>query len=61
MDIGVIRADDRSAPFFAAAARDVLLIKRCARCDRWLDPGATGCPSAARPIRGGSRPPGTAG
>jgi uncharacterized protein len=44
MDIGIIRADDRSAPFFAAAARDVLLIKRCARCDRWLDPGATGCP-----------------
>jgi uncharacterized OB-fold protein len=36
MDIGAIRADDRSAPFFAAAARDVLLIK--------LDPGATGCP-----------------
>jgi uncharacterized protein len=44
MDIGIIRADERSAPFFAAAARDVLLIKRCARCDRWLDPGATGCP-----------------
>ena len=44
MDIGIIRADDRSAPFFAAAARDVLLIKRCDRCDRWLDPGATGCP-----------------
>jgi uncharacterized protein len=44
MDVGIIRADDRSAPFFAAAARDVLLIKRCARCDRWLDPGATGCP-----------------
>jgi uncharacterized protein len=43
MDIGIISADDRSAPFFAAAARDVLLIKRCARCDRWLDPGATGC------------------
>ena len=44
MDIGIIRADDRSAPFFAAAARDVLLIKRCAECDRWLEPGATGCP-----------------
>ena len=44
MDIGIIRADDRSAPFFAAAARDVLLIKRCARCGRWLDPGAAGCP-----------------
>lgn len=43
MDVGIIRADDRSAPFFAAAARDVLLIKRCASCDRWLDPGATGC------------------
>jgi uncharacterized OB-fold protein len=44
VDIGIIRADDRSAPFFAAAARDVLLIKRCAECDRWLEPGATGCP-----------------
>jgi hypothetical protein len=44
VDIGIIRADDRSAPFFAAAARDVLLIKRCAGCDRWLEPGATGCP-----------------
>lgn len=44
MDIGIIQADDRSTPFFAAAARDVLLIKRCADCDRWLDPGATGCP-----------------
>jgi uncharacterized OB-fold protein len=44
MDIGIIRADDRSTPFFAAAARDVLLIKRCAECDRWLEPGATGCP-----------------
>lgn len=44
MDIGIISADDRSAPFFAAAARGVLLIKRCAGCDRWLDPGATGCP-----------------
>jgi uncharacterized protein len=44
VDVGIIRADDRSAPFFAAAARDVLLIKRCAGCDRWLDPGAAGCP-----------------
>ena len=44
MDVGIIAADDRSAPFFAAAARDVLLIKRCAGCERWLDPGAAGCP-----------------
>ena len=49
MDIGIIRADDRSTPFFAAAARDVLLIKRCAGCDRWLDPGATGCPGCGAP------------
>lgn len=43
MEMGIIRADERSAPFFDAAARDVLLIKRCARCGRWLDPGAAGC------------------
>jgi uncharacterized protein len=43
VDVGVIRADERSAAFFEAAARDVLLIKRCADCGRWLDPGATGC------------------
>jgi len=43
VDVGVIRADERSAAFFEAAARDVLLIKRCAGCGRWLDPGATGC------------------
>ncbi len=44
MDVGIIRADERSAAFFEAAARDVLLIKRCARCGRWLGPGAAGCP-----------------
>jgi uncharacterized protein len=44
MDIGVIRADSRSGPFFEAAARDVLLIKRCGECGRWLGPEATGCP-----------------
>jgi hypothetical protein len=42
-DVGVIRADERSAAFFAAAARDVLLIRRCAGCRRWLDPAATAC------------------
>ena len=44
MDLGVVRADTRSAPFFEAAARDELLIKRCGRCARWLGPEATGCP-----------------
>jgi uncharacterized OB-fold protein len=43
MDVGIIRADERSAPFFAAAARDTLLIKRCVSCGHWLDPEATGC------------------
>jgi uncharacterized OB-fold protein len=44
MDVGIIAADERSAAFFEAAARDVLLIKRCGRCGRWLDPAAAGCP-----------------
>jgi hypothetical protein len=44
MDLGIVRADARSAPFFEAAARDVLLIKRCGPCGRWLGPEATGCP-----------------
>jgi uncharacterized protein len=43
MDIGVVRADSRSGPFFEAAARDVLLIKRCGECGSWLGPEATGC------------------
>lgn len=44
MDLGTVRADARSAPFFEASARDELLIKRCSRCARWLGPEATGCP-----------------
>jgi uncharacterized protein len=43
VDLGIVRADARSAPFFEAAARDELLIKRCGRCARWLGPEATGC------------------
>jgi uncharacterized protein len=43
MDVGVIRADSRSGPFFEAAARDVLAIKRCGGCGRWLGPEAAGC------------------
>lgn len=41
---GVIRADARSAPFFAAAARGELLIKRCDSCAQWLAPAASSCP-----------------
>jgi uncharacterized OB-fold protein len=43
MDIGIVAADGRSVPFFEAAGRDVLLIKRCASCGHWLDPQATDC------------------
>jgi uncharacterized protein len=52
MEVGVIRADERSAAFFAAAAQDVLLIKRCASCGRWLDPAATGCAGCGEPDPG---------
>ena len=40
---GIIRRDERSAPFFDAAAADRLLIRRCAKCGRWLAPQAGGC------------------
>jgi uncharacterized protein len=40
---GIVRADERSAPFFEAAGRDVLLIKRCAECGHWLAPEAGAC------------------
>ena len=40
---GIIRRDERSAPFFDAAAADRLLIRRCAKCGRWLAPEAGGC------------------
>jgi uncharacterized protein len=43
MDLGIVRADARSAPFFEAAARDELLIKRCGRCGHWFGPEASGC------------------
>ncbi len=42
--VGVIQADARSAPFFAGAGRNELVIKRCERCDTWLPPSATSCP-----------------
>jgi acetyl-CoA acetyltransferase/uncharacterized OB-fold protein len=42
-DVGVVRADPRSAPFFDAASRGELMLKRCGRCGRWLGPTAGGC------------------
>ena len=43
-DFGVVRADPRSVPFFAAADRGELMIRRCDGCGRWLAPSASGCP-----------------
>ena len=43
-DFGVVRADPRGAPFFEAANRGELLIRRCAGCGRWLAPSASDCP-----------------
>ena len=40
----VVRADPRSAPFFEAADRGELMIRRCDGCGRWLAPSASGCP-----------------
>ncbi|RAY16418.1 hypothetical protein DPM19_05965 [Actinomadura craniellae] len=44
MDIGTLRRDGRTDPFFDGAADDRLVIRRCADCDRWHAPDATGCP-----------------
>lgn len=46
---GVVRADERSAPFFAAAGRDVLLIRKCAGCGHWLAPEAAACSGCGGP------------
>ena len=42
--VGIVSADERSAPFFAAAGRGELLIKRCDRCGGWSGPLASECP-----------------
>ncbi|QFG25993.1 Zn-ribbon domain-containing OB-fold protein [Actinomadura sp. WMMB 499] len=44
MDIGVLRRDGRTDPFFDGAAAGRLVIKHCADCDRWLAPDAGDCP-----------------
>lgn len=44
MEIGVLRRDGRTDPFFDGTASDRLVIRRCAACDLWFAPDATGCP-----------------
>jgi uncharacterized OB-fold protein len=45
--IGVVRPDSRGEAFFAAAADDVLMVRRCDSCGAWLAPTASGCPGCA--------------
>jgi acetyl-CoA acetyltransferase/uncharacterized OB-fold protein len=45
--LGLIRPDSRSEPFFAAAAQDVLMVRRCQGCGAWLAPTASSCPGCA--------------
>jgi acetyl-CoA acetyltransferase/uncharacterized OB-fold protein len=42
-DLGIVRPDARSSPFFAGAGDNVLMIRRCADCGSWLAPTAADC------------------
>ncbi|MGI5202644.1 Zn-ribbon domain-containing OB-fold protein [Spirillospora sp. CA-108201] len=44
MDVGVLRRDGRTDPFFDGAAAGRLVVRRCEGCDRWFTPDASGCP-----------------
>lgn len=43
----VLERDEASAPFFDAAGRDELLLRRCVQCGRWLGPQAATCTGCA--------------
>jgi uncharacterized OB-fold protein len=44
VEVGVLRRDGRTDPFFDGAAADRLMIRRCAACARWYSPDASECP-----------------
>ena len=44
MDIGMLRRDGRTDPFFDGTAADRLMIKRCEPCAHWYAPDAPSCP-----------------
>lgn len=44
MEIGILRRDGRTDPFFDGTAAGRLVIRRCETCDRWFAPDASGCP-----------------
>jgi uncharacterized OB-fold protein len=43
----LLEPDERSAPFFQAAARGVLLLQRCADCGGWQFPSRRRCAACA--------------
>jgi uncharacterized OB-fold protein len=43
-DLGVLRRDGRTDPFFDGATADRLMIRRCEDCGHWFAPDASGCP-----------------
>jgi uncharacterized OB-fold protein len=43
-DLGALRRDGLTDPFFDGASADRLVIKRCEFCHRWFAPDASGCP-----------------
>jgi uncharacterized OB-fold protein len=44
VEVGVVRRDGRTDPFFDGAAAGRLMIRRCAGCARWYAPDASECP-----------------
>ncbi len=42
-DIGAVRRDGRTDPFFDGAAEGRLVVRRCSGCGDWLAPDASGC------------------
>jgi uncharacterized protein len=43
-EIGPVRKDGRTDPFFDGAAANRLMIRRCEACGGWLAPDASTCP-----------------
>ncbi|HEX2314344.1 MAG TPA: OB-fold domain-containing protein [Thermomonospora sp.] len=42
-DVGILRRDGRTDPFFDGTAEERLMIRRCAPCGRWFAPDQTAC------------------
>ncbi|MFI0349544.1 Zn-ribbon domain-containing OB-fold protein [Actinomadura sp. 9N407] len=44
LEIGILRRDGRTDPFFDGTAADRLVIRRCEPCGRWYAPDQSSCP-----------------